>query len=116
MLSKNKLNRFDDDDDDDDDDKTIPMIEYNDDDKTIPMIEYNDEDKTIPMIEYNDDDDVGDDDDNTIPKANKDIQIFCYRKSKRNKENGDGRTRQIFWAFWNNKYISELYEKWIDTP
>ena len=71
------------------------------------------------MIEYNDDDvddDDVDDDDNTIPKTNKDIQIFCHKKSKRNKENGDRRTRQIFWAFWNNKYISELYEKWIDTP
>ena len=131
MLSKNKLNRF------GDDDKTIPMIEYNDDDddeETILIIEYNDGDETIPMIENKDDGDVdnvddvadvgdaddvddvdddNDDDDNTMPKTKKDIQIFCHRKSKCNKENGDQRTRQVFLAFWNNKYISELYEKWI---
>ena len=82
------------------------MVEYNDGDKTIPMIEYNDED-----VDVDDVDNVDDHDDNTIPKTNKDIQIFCHRMSKRNKENGDRRIRQIFWVFWNNKYISNLYEK-----
>ena len=114
MLSKNKLNKF-----DEYDktipmieykyrDKTIPMIEYNDGDKIIPMIEYTDKDKTILMIEYNDDDndvddddvddDVDDDHDKIIPRTNKDIQLFSHRKSKRDKENGDWTTRQILWV------------------
>ena len=92
------------------------MTEYND-DETIPMIEYNDGDVDVDDNDDDDDDDDvdidDDDDDDTISKINKDIQTFCHRKSKRNKENDDRRTRQIFWTFWNNIYISELYEKWI---
>ena len=56
------------------------------------------------MIEYNvDDDDDNDDnnddnydDDKTINKTNKYIELFCHRRSKRNKENGDRITRRIF--------------------
>ena len=80
MLSKNKLNRF------DDDDKTVPMIEYNvdaDDDKTVPIIEFNidvddndDNDVDVDVddnddndIDDDDNDDNADDDDKTIPKT-----------------------------------------------
>ena len=32
---------------------------------------------------------------------------------ERSRQKRDWVKKQMFWVFWNNKHISELYEKWI---
>ena len=49
---------------------------------------------------------------------NESIQVFKLSKLDRNKKiknwkHCNWKGRRILWVFWNNKYISELYEKWI---
>ena len=42
------------------------------------------------------------------------IQVFRLAKQWRGKKNDDWKKRHIVWVFWNNDYVSELCEKWIN--